>query len=436
MSNDITLVQLQGLGLIGKIITGPWMSLVYKNATGKSNLEFGDIFQKAIRKLAYFKSNPESILYTDVDIFSQVLNIKKDKVHQSLRVIKNKNILVKILSALISYTETVLKRQMARYLTGNLPNPSKEMIKTTLSAPPHTMEAERILGMLDFFLRRAPNATFGFLDSKIKARVNKTLTWLDEKTLPEQKDLIQFVIRRGALMCQASKNFNNLLYEEIGKRCAKANLKKECLERKQLEKDIKRAIAENAKTTNPLFVNIDKKQKRILGVILKNGNLIGQLLSHKWELDDGNIHLFFGRIVDQKVATKKKSITYTIGYWKVNENEVEDIDISQEGVIADLILKDLERKVGFGRLTSAKSYSKNEIRGAVSYIIPIDICNKFIQAINATLEMKASNIESLLSQLAAIRDSWKAMLNEAKLVASSLNIEIKLFRNDSKKQLR
>ncbi|XP_047138742.2 uncharacterized protein LOC124814784 [Hydra vulgaris] len=151
MSNGITLVQLQGLGLIGKIIAGPWMSLVYKNATGKSNLEFGDIFQKAIRKLAYFKSNPESILYTDVDIFSQVLNIKKDKVHQSLRVIKNKNILVKILSALISYTETVLKRQMARYLTGNLSNPSKEMIKTTLSAPPHTMEAERILGMLDFF---------------------------------------------------------------------------------------------------------------------------------------------------------------------------------------------------------------------------------------------------------------------------------------------
>ncbi|XP_065683197.1 uncharacterized protein LOC124809892 [Hydra vulgaris] len=196
MSNDITLVQLQGLGLIGKIIIGPWMSLVYKNATGKSNLEFGDIFQKAIRKLSYFKSNPESILYTDVDIFSQVLNIKKDKVHQSLRVIKNKNILVK----------------MARYLTGNLSNPSKEMI-TTLSAPPHTMEAERILGMLDFFLCRAPNATFGFLDSKIKARVNKTLTWLDEKTLPEQEDLIQFVIRRGVLMCQASKNFNNLLYE-------------------------------------------------------------------------------------------------------------------------------------------------------------------------------------------------------------------------------
>ncbi|XP_047128175.1 uncharacterized protein LOC124808962 [Hydra vulgaris] len=212
------------------------------------------IFKKAIRKLVYYKSNPKPILYTDVDILSQVLNNKEDKVHQFLRVIKNKNILVKVLSALISYTETVLKRQIARYLTGSLSNPSKEMIKTTLSAPPHTMEAERILGMLVFFLRCAPNATFGFLDSKIKARVNKTLIWPDEKTLTEQENLIQFATRRGALTCQASKN-----YKEIGKRCAKASLKKERLERKQLEKDIKRAIAENAKTTNPLFMKNKNK---------------------------------------------------------------------------------------------------------------------------------------------------------------------------------
>ncbi|XP_065675915.1 uncharacterized protein LOC136092121 [Hydra vulgaris] len=233
ISNDMTLVQLQGLGVIGKIITGPWMNLVYKNATGKSNLELGDIFQKAIKKLSSFKSNPESILYTDVDVFSQILNIKEDKVHQSLCVIKNKKILEKILSALISSTHQLLKD---RYLTGNLSNLSKEMIKTTLSAPPHTMEAERILGMLDFFLRRAPNATFGFLDSKIKARLNKTLTWLDEKTLPEQEDLIQFAIQRGTLTCRASKNFNNLLYEEIGKRCTEASLKKKLLERKKTRK--------------------------------------------------------------------------------------------------------------------------------------------------------------------------------------------------------
>ena len=44
--------------------------------------------------------------------------------------------------------------------------------------------------------------------------------------------------------------------------------------------------------------------------------------------------------------------------------------------------------------------------------------------------MEIAKIESLLAQLVALRDSWKAIRNEAKLVASSLQVvEIKLFRN-------
>ena len=45
--------------------------------------------------------------------------------------------------------------------------------------------------------------------------------------------------------------------------------------------------------------------------------------------------------------------------------------------------------------------------------------------------MKVANIESVLAQLMALRDSWKAIWNDAKLVASSLQIELKLFRDRS-----
>ena len=38
--------------------------------------------------------------------------------------------------------------------------------------------------------------------------------------------------------------------------------------------------------------------------------------------------------------------------------------------------------------------------------------------------MEVASIESLLAQLVALRDSWKAIWNEAKLVASSLQIEV------------
>ena len=62
-------------------------------------------------------------------------------------------------------------------------------------------------------------------------------------------------------------------------------------------------------------------------------------------------------------------------------------------------------------------------------LIPIDFCNKVIQASDVTVDMEVSNIESLLAQLLALQDSWKAMWNEAKLVASNLEIEMKLSMN-------
>ena len=59
-------------------------------------------------------------------------------------------------------------------------------------------------------------------------------------------------------------------------------------------------------------------------------------------------------------------------------------------------------------------------------LVHIDFCSKIIQASDATLDMEVAIIESLLAQLVALRDSRNAAWNEAKLVASSLQIEAKL----------
>ena len=64
-------------------------------------------------------------------------------------------------------------------------------------------------------------------------------------------------------------------------------------------------------------------------------------------------------------------------------------------------------------------------------LVPIDSCNKVIQASGATLDMEVANIESMHAELVALRDSWKAIWNRAKIVASSLQIEIKLSRDRS-----
>ena len=43
--------------------------------------------------------------------------------------------------------------------------------------------------------------------------------------------------------------------------------------------------------------------------------------------------------------------------------------------------------------------------------------------------MEVANIKSLLEKLVTLQDSWKAMWNEAKLVVSSLQVGVKLFRD-------
>ena len=42
------LIQLRVLGLIGKVITGPWMKICYCNNEGKSNLEVVSILKESV----------------------------------------------------------------------------------------------------------------------------------------------------------------------------------------------------------------------------------------------------------------------------------------------------------------------------------------------------------------------------------------------------
>ena len=60
----------------------------------------------------------------------------------------------------------------------------------TLSAPAHNMFAEQTLGLADHLMRKAPNITIGFVDGKVKSKINKTLNWLSNKTEDEQGNFV------------------------------------------------------------------------------------------------------------------------------------------------------------------------------------------------------------------------------------------------------
>ena len=52
------------------------------------------------------------------------------------------------------------------------------------------MFAEHTLGLADHLMRMAPNITIGFVDGKVKRKINKTLEWLSNKTEDEQENKI------------------------------------------------------------------------------------------------------------------------------------------------------------------------------------------------------------------------------------------------------
>lgn len=51
--------------------------------------------------------------------------------------------------------------------------------------------------MTDSQARCAPNATFGFIDAKVKGAQYRTLSWLKGKALEEQENLINSFRKKG-----------------------------------------------------------------------------------------------------------------------------------------------------------------------------------------------------------------------------------------------
>ena len=74
LQNNGILIQLRVLGLIGKVITGPWMKIFYCNNEGKSILEVVSILKASVNRLQYLVNTPELFLTTSEDLFAEKLD--------------------------------------------------------------------------------------------------------------------------------------------------------------------------------------------------------------------------------------------------------------------------------------------------------------------------------------------------------------------------
>ena len=91
----------------------------------------------------------------------------------------------------------------------------------------HNIFSEETLGLTDHQFSRAPNASIGFIDGKVKARKNHTLSWLDLKPLEEQQHIISFAIRRAATVHTLRKQRDMLIQKSLKKRPKEKEKKRE-----------------------------------------------------------------------------------------------------------------------------------------------------------------------------------------------------------------
>ena len=266
-----------------------------------------------------------------MDCFSCEL-VQTDTVLVLLRTAESDNYFKEIAKSLAEGFIIVLKRQLAPYLSGALSNPSRDVINSTLEAPVHNMHSERALGMFDALSKRAHNATTGFLDGKVKCKINKTFNWLMQLNLSKQKDIITFAIKQAV----ANRKLLLVRKSEIDAaaklRQVETAQKRDKTERRKIERAIKLDLDKNVEPKT--FASFSDETRDIIRQILnKDPGLLQRSINHIWDVEGKDV-IFMGSI--HSFSSKKNNNFINVEYLN---NERKIFLISE--FLADIALGDI-----------------------------------------------------------------------------------------------
>ena len=344
LKNKHILLQLQALGLLGKVVTGPWIQQLYDCST-ITNLEVTPYINTCLNNLKKLTTLPLLMLEVSEDVFGATLDRETDDVMCSL--IKHecneseKDILNDILSRLLAGMILVIEKQLNEYIQGSLSNLSPSKIVQTCSAPVHNMFAEQTLGLADHYLRRARNCTIGFIDGKVKSRKNDSLTWLVSKPSDEQKSIIVFSIAEAKKMRTHLAKRQDSISKIQDQIATEKRQKKDSSYRRKLEKKLNLVLNNNA-DLSAVLPELSIKQTEIVRTVLSNMSVLnGFYIEHLWFTEQMQNILYHGHIISVKITGKVPKAT--ICYWtnEATEEEGEDEKICILHLLTDYIAGDM-----------------------------------------------------------------------------------------------
>ena len=164
---------------------------------GISNLDSVNYIKMCLENLNALKESPLMTLQAKTDTFGVSLDVDSDAVLNELQnsatTEQDKIVLNDILVQLLEGMIYVIKAQLHDYLEGTLAHLSPSIVLQASSTPVHNMFDEHTLGLADYLYKKASNITVGFLDGKVKCKINGTMQWLCAHSLNEQENIVKFL---------------------------------------------------------------------------------------------------------------------------------------------------------------------------------------------------------------------------------------------------
>jgi hypothetical protein len=296
MENKVILEHLQLLGLIGKVITGPWMTLFYSEES--NNLDLCGPIQESVAFVSRLVAEPGLLLSTTTTCFGDPFPTD-DAVHTALINFGelNTDAAQKVFEEILK----VLKNQLGRYIDGEFSSHEKELGS---SVPMHNMESERILGMTDAHVRRAPNASLDYIQAKVKASNNKSLVWLNSLEGSKQADIVTFSRKQARLSSATHRSHEKSTTDEVIRRMRATAQTRDDKSRGALQRQLNSlqgtVTEEQLCSLATVPVNLDSLEFA-LGLMNTPDDMVGVKFVQKWCIEDDSEEVeWSGEVVEVK----------------------------------------------------------------------------------------------------------------------------------------
>lgn len=328
-------VEMQVVGLIGKLLTGPWMARFYTSAATEINHIDGISCVKiVISELKDQEREPRGTLTRCTDFFGNDLSMADGTLLQLRESPKDKDVFDDMMRNCLQAIIDVLQKQYKKYLEIDI---TEQLQKETKSARSHNIDSEQMMGMFSAAQKKAPAATLCYISSKLRAQKNGTVEYLDSLDEGKRCRLLKMAVSFGKKQRIRRRKRMKDLMVELSKRQADKGQERDSAARKKLEKRLKSMDISLIPEEFPQLS--EDKQENLIDLL--SGKAIGRDIGHLW-YEEGELVLYKGRI--KKVVGRGKRKVYEVGYsvsgTTVDDDEV-DYEMSFSSLAADFIMDDL-----------------------------------------------------------------------------------------------